>query len=121
MPVIDRYVAQIAIAATAVPTAAPGGATQGIQIGESVLVRTFLTYAGTANAATLKIWFRDRATGTWYEGASTDDLDPLTPGGAAPVNEVRDWQVGGAQEVSFQLTAAAGGGTVEVRVPGVQQ
>ena len=73
MPVIDRDVAQIAIAATAAPPAAPGGGSQGIQIGESILVRTFLTYAGTVNAATLKIWFRDRATGVWYEGASTDE------------------------------------------------
>jgi hypothetical protein len=121
MPVIDRSVAQITIAATAAPTPAPGGGTQGIQIGESVVVRTFLTYTGTVTGATLKIWFRDRATGVWYEGASTDDLDPLTPGGAAPINEVRDWQVGGAQEVYFQLTAVTGGGTVEVRALGVQK
>jgi len=120
MTVINRHVPTVAVAATAAPTAAPGGGTDGIQIGESVLVRTFLTYAGTVNSCTLKLWVRDRDTGVWYEGATTDDLDPLTPGGAAPVNEVRDWDVGGGQEIAFQVAAIAGGGTAEVRVLGVE-
>ena len=121
MPVIDVHTSQVAVATTAVPTAAPGGGTAGIQVGEGVLVRTFLDYAGTVNSCALTIWFRDRETGVWYEGATTDDLDPLTPGGAAPVDEVRDWEPGGGQEIFFQVAAISGGGTVAVRVQGVRQ
>jgi hypothetical protein len=95
--------------------------TEGILIGEPAIVRTLLLYTGTVNSCTVKLWLRNRETGVWYEGPTTDELDPLTPGGAAPVNEVRDWSPGGGSEVFFQVTAISGGGTVTVRVLGVQR
>src|SRR4051794_34599338 len=121
MPVIDRMVPQIVVAATAVATAAPSGATDGIQVGDPLTVRTLMLYAGTVNSCTVKMWLRNRETGIWYEGPTTDDLDPLTPGGVAVVNEVRDWRPGGGAEVFFQVTAISGGGTVTIRALGVQK
>ena len=110
----------VAIAATAVATTAPTSETEGIYTADFERVRTLLSYSGTVTACVVKIWVRDQSTGTWYEGATTDEIDPLTPGGASPTNEARDWGVGGQTEVAFQVISIAGGGTVEVRVRGVQ-
>lgn len=109
----------VVIPATASASAAPSGSTDPIKSGKYRRLRTFLAYAGTVNSATVRIWFKDPGTTTWYAGADTDDLDALAPGGAAPVNEVRDWEVGQGAEVWFQLSAIAGGGTAAVRVQGV--
>jgi hypothetical protein len=83
-------------------------------------IQTLIDYTGTVTSCTLKLWIRDIVTGNWYEGATTDDLDPLTPGGASPVDEARDWDVGQQNEIFFQVTAIAGGGSVAVRVQGVR-
>lgn len=107
----------LAIPATAVATVAPSG--EGIHSGRFSRVRTLFNYSGTVNACTAKIWFQDDATGEWYEGASTDDLDPLTPGGASPIDESREWDVGMAQEIALQIPTISGGGTVAVWVQGV--
>lgn len=109
----------VAVAASAAPTAAPSGDV-GIDTDRFDRVRTLFRYAGAVDSCSVRIWLRDRSSGDWYEGPTTDDLDPLTPGGASPVNEAREWEPGVHQEVYFQVVAIAGGGTVEVRAQGVQ-
>lgn len=109
----------VAVPATAAATAAPGGATDGIATGRFGVVRTLCKYAGTVNACNVRAWFRDPADGAWFEGPTTDELDPLSPGGASPVNEAREWVMGRDTVVAFQVAAVAGGGTVEVRAQGV--
>lgn len=120
MPTLTTNQPIAAIAATAVATAAPSGGTEGIYVAQLGRVRTFLDYTGTVTSCTLKLWIRDIGTSGWFEGPTTDDLDPLTPGDASPVDEARDWDVGNENEVWFQVSAIAGGGTVAVRVQGVK-
>jgi hypothetical protein len=116
---LGRALTTTAVAATASATSAPSSSTDGFLVQSSGRVRTLLTYAGTVSSCNLKIWFRDRLTGVWYEGAATDDLDALTPGGATPVNEARDWDAGAGSEVFFQIAAIAGGGTASVKLQAV--
>lgn len=115
-----RDSAIVVIPPTSSSTSAPTAGTTGIYVPMS-RVRTLVDYSGTVTSCALTIWFRDQGTGIWYEGAATDDLDPLTPGGATPVNEAREWDVGLQQEVFFQVTAIAGGGTVAVRLQGIRE
>lgn len=104
------------IGATSVATAAPSALSDAYFSRTFARVRTLLAYSGTVTSCVVVIWFRDPVLPVWYEGASTTDLDPLTPGGASPVNEARDWDVGRGQYVTFQVAAIAGGGTVAVRL-----
>lgn len=121
MAVLDlgQDVTAVAIAATASTTTAPTGGTDGFLVSTSGGVRTLIAYTATVSSANLRLWIRDRETGVWYGGATTDSLSALAPGGASVVNEARDWYVGAGSEVFFQLAAVAGGGTVAVRVQGV--
>jgi hypothetical protein len=105
-----------AVAATASATAAPSSTTDGFDTARFPRVRTLMAYVGTVSACNIQAWFRDRATGVWYRGAATDDFDALDPGGATPVNESRDWEVGRKQEVLFQVGSVSGGGTVAVKL-----
>ncbi len=107
------------LSATATPTAAPPTGSTPLRSGPYELVRTLISYTGTVNTAALRLWVHNRETGGWHRGASTDQLDPLTPGGASPINEVRDWKIGRGVEFSFQVEIVAGGGTVVVTVMGV--
>lgn len=120
---LSKQVTTVVVPATSVATAAPTGGTDGIVTGTGRqgfhTVRTLIAYQGTVESAVIRIWFRDPVTNVWYEGATTDDLDALTPGGASPVNESRDWVVGYGSQVFFQVTSVQGGGTVAVRVQGV--
>lgn len=109
----------VVVAATATPTGAPDADTDPLQARRLTRIRTLVTYAGTVNACAIRIWFRDPVSRAWYRGASTDDLDPLSPGGAAPVNEARDWEVGAYQDIAFQVITITGGGSVEVRAQAV--
>ncbi len=86
---------------------------------ETGTVRTLIAYAGTVTAANVRLWIRNSGTGVWHRAASTDSLDPLAPGGAAPINEVRDWKIGRGVEFLFRVETVTGGGTVAVAVIGV--
>ena len=74
--------------------------------------RTYVAYTGTVSACTIRMWFY--VDGVWYQGASTDDGSPLTG-----TNEARDWVVEPSTKVGFTVESVAGGGTVAVRVEGV--
>lgn len=113
---LAREIVYDAIDATASTTAAPSAGTEPFFSHGYQRVRTLLAYSGTVSTCALKIWFRDPLLAVWYEGATTDDLDALTPGGASPVNEARDWDVGSATYFVFQVSTLTGGGTVAVRV-----
>lgn len=104
------------LAAASSAGAAPSGATTVHQLVRGNVVRAFITYSGTVNACAVRLWLYD-GTG-WYEGPSTDDLDALTPGGASPVNESRDWEIGDGQTFTFQLVSISGGGTAAVSATG---
>jgi hypothetical protein len=116
MPELSETAPTLAVAATSAATAAPTSGTAGFVPGRSWLVRVLVAYSGTVSSCNLRFWFRDRASGTWYAGPTTDQLEPLAPGGASPVNESRDIEVGLGQEVYVQVAAIAGGGTVAVRL-----
>lgn len=111
-----------AIAATSSPTATPTGSTDGFLVPPSdagfTRVLILIAYSGTVNAVTIAKWIRDTVTGTWYRDASTDDLQPLAPGGASPVNEARSWVVSPGDEIFFTVDAISGGGTVAAKVRG---
>lgn len=97
------------IAATAVAEAEPAYI---IPTGSYQGARTYCAYSGTVSACTLRLWFY--VGGTWYRGATTDDGNALT--GA---NEARDWVVEPDTHVGFTVDSISGGGTVTVRVEGV--
>lgn len=115
----------LAVAATSAPTAAPTSGTDGFLTGLAgtgfKTIRMSLDYAGTVTSAAVALWFRDPISDGWFRGATTDDLDPLRPGGASPVDESRDWEVGYGVEVYFQVTEIEGGGTIAVRLQGVRE
>lgn len=114
-----RQRAHTVIMATSTATAAPGDGSVAYICGGIDRVRTLCAYSGTVTACAIRIWFRDPVEEVWYEGASTDDLDMLTPGGATPVNEARDWDIGSGSAITFQVASIAGGGTVTLRAQGV--
>lgn len=112
-----------AIAATASTTSAPSGATDGFRVPPSdsgfAYVRILIAYSGTVSAINITMWTRDRGTGTWYRDSATDDVVPLSPGGASAVNESRVWRVSPGDEVYWTITAISGGGTAAVKAQGV--
>jgi hypothetical protein len=110
-----------AITATSSVTAVPDAATVPFLSRGFGRVRTLIAYSGTVNSCTIKIWFSDPEEVVWYAGATTDELDALSPGGASPVNEARDWDVGLGGFMWWQVSAVAGGGTVSVRVQGMPE
>ena len=104
------------LTAASSPAPSPSGATTVHQLARANTVSAYITYNGTVNACAIRLWLYDGAN--WYEGPSTDDLDPLTPGGASPVNESRDWEIGEGQKFTFQLESISGGGTAAVSAEG---
>jgi hypothetical protein len=97
----------------------PSSGTSGGQTGAFSSVRTYITYAGAVTAASLRLYTRLPGGSTWFRGASTDDLDALTP---ASGNESRDWAVGAGVECLFVLESVSpgtAGNTVAVDVIGV--
>jgi hypothetical protein len=98
---------------------APSSGDSGGQTGAFSSVRTYITYAGAVTAASLRLYTRLPGGSTWFRGASTDDLDALTP---ASGNESRDWAVGAGVECLFVLESVSpgtAGNTVAVDVIGV--
>lgn len=111
-----------AVAATASATSAPTDSTDGFVILQAsdrpvTRVRLLVTYSGTVNSCNLRKWVRD-GSGSYHRDASTDDLDPLSPGGASPVNETRVFDVATGEQFFIQVSAVAGGGTVAVKLIG---
>ena len=103
--------APVLIPARSTPMAAPDGNTPYVSTRAADSVRAFVRYSGTVTGATLVWWLLQ--DGVWYR-AATDTLDP------ANGNEVLDMTLLGTHTAfTAQLSAVAGGGTVEVRVLGV--
>ena len=107
------------IASRSSASTVPDSTTDGIFTGKFTRIAMYLDYTGTVNSANVLLWVQDSETGTWFEGAATDSLDALTPGGASAVDEMRVWEVGQNQTVWFQLAAIAGGGSAAIRVSGI--
>lgn len=79
-------------------------------------VRTFLNYGGTVTSCVIRMWVRDVA-GAWYRAGSTLDGTVLAPAGG---DEARDWLVGQGGAFTFQVESIAGGGTVVVKMEGIE-
>lgn len=97
---------------------APDGNTTVIDTRFAGIVRTYVAYAGAVTSCRLRLWYKNRATGTWHRGPSSDDISALTPAGG---NDVRDWNVGKGQQVAFTVESIAPGtatNTVRVHVSG---
>jgi hypothetical protein len=106
-------------AARYVPGAAPAPTDPGGSTGHFSRVRTNVAYAGAVTAAVLRLYTRLPGGSTWFRGASSDDVSPLTPTTGA---ESRDWLVGAGVECLVVLEAVSpgtAGNTVAVDVVGV--
>lgn len=103
--------AQVAIAATATATPAPGDETPYISSMVTESVRAFVKYTGVVSSATVVLWvYQD---GDWYRGGEMV-LEP------AKGNELRDITILGRHtQFGLQVAEISGGGTLEVRVLGV--
>lgn len=116
-------------AAAYVAGSAPASSVTGGGSGSFPHIRTYVTYAGSVTAATIRLWTRTTGPNTpWSWGASSDDISPLTPtlAPASPDDskrrESRDWQVGAGVECLFVLESVSpgtSGNTVAVDVIGV--
>lgn len=82
--------------------------TNGGQTGNFSRVRTNVTYAGSVTAARIRLYTRLPGGATWFRGASSDDVSPLTP---STGNESRDWQIGAGVEFAFVLESTSPGTT----------
>lgn len=116
---IGARATQTVVAAASSAGSAPTTETDGyISTVNGGRVTTFLDYTGTVTAANVRLYVREPGGTAWRRGASTDDLEPLSPTGG---DEARDWLVGEGREFTFVLESISqtGGGTVAVRAAGV--
>lgn len=117
MGVVRPGITRTILSAASSAGAAPSGAAAAHTLEKANVVRAYIKYAGTVNACAIRLWLYDGSN--WYAGESTDDVDPLAPGGASPINEARDFEIGSGQLFTFQLMSISGGGTAAVSATAV--